>query len=561
MSSHAERISLLYPPHTRPKPSSPGTPNVADLGLTSIVRALDIDQRHHHFISNILTALEDDPAIISYRQDVLQDLLDNPTLVELLTAILPQLRALAEAGPSQRWQEPTPLLLVATRLADLTNYVTCVEALWQALGEASAISAQAWLHLRSALAGIRDDPEYQQLRAGLPELQGQLDRAGSITVGINLDAQLQPEGATILSINHGRFTGKGGVIERLLGDRHASDAVRGITALYKASEVAPRGPEHEFFRDMSRLLERVASPVASALDRYTRVNGTMLTAIEPELILYLGAVRLTNKIRAAGLPLCRVEIASIEEQVCIIKGNYSLDLALRAQHSPPGATRKIIPNDVEFNISTRITILTGPNSGGKTTYARSIGQAHILFQAGLLVPGEQARISPVDGIYTHFATAERPSGNGGRLAEELERMSSIFSTATSASLLLFNEPFTSTDHRSARLIAREIFEGIKLLNARTLYVTHLHELVEDFIPLEYGSSYQQITSATAGSQQSAHGSNQDVPTYQIKKGRPHLSEYARELAGQYGLSSAQLVQSIQERIGNKSDHIDKNVNQ
>jgi len=87
----------------------------------------------------------------------------------------------------------------------------------------------------------------------------------------------------------------------------------------------------------------------------------------------------------------------------------------------------------------RIWILTGPNRGGKTTFTQSVGLIHILFQAGLYVPAAEARISPVDAIYTHFPVPETTQLGMGRLDEEAKRLAGIFAAATPQSLILLNE--------------------------------------------------------------------------------------------------------------------------
>ena len=110
-------------------------------------------------------------------------------------------------------------------------------------------------------------------------MRAQLDQAGSVTLGINLDAQLRPESATIVSVNASRFAGKNSLLDRLFGERAAPDAVRGITALYKADERKRNVPEHELFRDLDRLLERVSAPVADALASYTRVQSAGLSGL------------------------------------------------------------------------------------------------------------------------------------------------------------------------------------------------------------------------------------------------------------------------------------------
>jgi hypothetical protein len=541
--------SLLYPTGANRGPAGRLAPNADDLGLQPIVRALDYDGRHGRFVAGVLAELADDPAVIGYRQDVLDDLLRLPELAAACAAALPKLGELAEAGRARRWGDDIPLVRVAERLAELDNYFSCVDQLWAALESAGgAARSAALLALRAYLAAARARPDYRRLAEELPRLRAQLEQAGSVTLGINLDPQLRPESATIVSINPGKFAGKGSLLERLFGERAATDALRGISALYKAEEGGrQRAPEHDLFRDMSRLLERVAAPVASALADYARVSGAALAGLAPELAFYLGAARLANDLRAAGLALCRPALAPAEERACAITGLYSLDLALRlrAEKGPAGLADTIVPNDVAFGPGARIFILTGPNSGGKTTFTRAIGQAQALFQAGLLVPGRRARISPVDGIFTHFAAAEQLNIGGGRLAEELERLALLFQRATPASLLLLNEPLASTDHGAARALCRDVLSGLRLLGARAIFVTHLHELVDDALDGE--GSARGVVSLAAGYTTPDGNGAALAPSYVIVPGRPHVASYAAELARRHGLSREQIEAMLRER--------------
>lgn len=539
-----QQVSLLFPGPASTPSARAGTPHASDLGLLSIERALDFDNRHSRFVAGVLSALETDPTVIEYRQAALRDLLALPALAEQFAAVLPDLYTLAEAGPGSRWRDNTPLPLVGARLADLEAYVSCIERMWHALTEArQQIQAEAWLDLLAMLEGIRALDEYSRLAASLPQLRAQLDQAGSVTLGINLDGQLQPESATVLSVNPGRFSGKGGVIERLLGDRHAADTVRGISALYKANENQKGTPEHELFQDLARLLERVVGPVATALQRFTQVNAAPLVALVPELVFYLGACRLHERLAARGLPLCFPQIAKLDEAALILRETYSVDLALRS-----GGT-EIVPNTIMFDSEASILLLTGPNSGGKTTYARALAQAQVMAQAGLFVAGSVAKLQPVDGVWSHFATAERPGGSGGRLAEELERLAGIFAHATGQSLIILNEPLTSTDTRSARVLALDMVAGLKLLGANTLFVTHLHELCEDLVP--HGDTNDGVRSLIAVAATNADG-KQDAPTYRVVRGRPQISAYARELARQFKLDKDQLEQSLLQRLNDNA---------
>ncbi len=539
--------SLLYPAGAnrhiggRPAPSEP------DLALTSIIRALDYDGRHGRFVAGVLAELNADPAIIGYRQAALDDLLRLPELVTSCAAVLPQLGELANAGRASHWSDPIPLVPIAGRLAELDGYVTCVEELAAALDAAgAALCSKAFCALRAYLANTRAQPDYRRLAEELPRLRAQLDQAGSVTLGINLDGQLRPASATIVAINPGRFAGKGSLLEKLFGERAAADMVRGITALYKAEEGRQRSPEHDLFRDLDRLLERVAAPIGEALGSYARVNGAGLAALEPELTFYLGAARLVHELGAAGLALCRPEIAPADERICAVEGAYNLDLALRLRLASGGATlaQKIVPNAIAFGRDALVFILTGPNSGGKTTYTRAIGQIQVLFQAGLHVPGRHARVSPVDGIFSHFAEPERADIGAGRLADELERLAQIFRQASRNSLVLLNEPLSSTDHGAARALCRDVLAGLQLLGARAIVVTHLYELVDDALD---DPSLPGVVSLVAGVGAPAGNGVAPEPSYTIAAGRPQVGGYAAELARRHGLSRDQIAATLRER--------------
>jgi hypothetical protein len=572
----SDSLGLLYPAEVERRPvAAAGRPEEADLGLATIVRALDVDGRHSRFVGGVLAELTTDTRIIAHRQEVLDDLLRMPDLATAIGAALPARGELSGAGRAPRWGERVPLLEVAGRLAELDAYVECVELLWAALDTddgrrtederqrtedeqtparelAPALGpvphSSGLKALRERLAAVRAEPDFAALVAELPALRAQLERAGSVTLGINLDAQLRPESATLVSINPARFSGKGSMLDRLFGERAVAEAVRGITALYNADDGRQHTPEHVLFRELSRLLERVVQPVAAAIERYTRLSSRWLVALEPELAFYLGAARLFGELRAAGLPLCRPAIAPPAERTTVLDGVYNLDLALRLR----AATGRLDPpdlvlNDVRLGPTGRIAIVTGPNSGGKTTYTRAVGQAQALFQAGLLLPAHSARISPVDGIFSHFASSERNELGRGRLAQELERLAAIFRQASPNSLLVFNEALASTDQLSARALGRDLLAGMRLLGARAIFVTHLHELVADALALDAGAAEPSVVSLVADVAVHEGNGVEQAPTYRIVPGMPQAPRYAAELARQYGLETEQIARMLRER--------------
>src|SRR5262249_30349550 len=269
---------------------------------------------------------------------------------------------------------------------------------------------------------------------------------------------------------------------------------------------------------------------------------------------------LVERLGRAGLPMCRPEILPVEHRVSILAEGYDVSLALRllppesapAGGSDPGnGAGGIVTNAILFDDATaRVWILTGPNGAGKTTYTRAVGLAHVLFQAGLYVPASAARLSPVDVIYTHFPSREQAQPGMGPLDEEAERLAAIFQRATPQSLVLLNETLAGTAASEAEAIARDAVRGLRLLGARAVYVTHLHDLalaVDEINATTPGSSLVGSLVADAEDSDGSGDGPEHRRTFRINPGLPRGRSYASDIARRYGISFGQLSVLLRER--------------
>ena len=294
------------------------------------------------------------------------------------------------------------------------------------------------------------------------------------------------------------------------------------------------------FSDLGVVLNDVIRPIARALERYTHIRSGLLRALEPEIAFYVGGARLVKALSERGLPLCRPRLLPLEERRLEARALYNLDLALRLSRQEHEGDLKahIVSNDVAFDEKGRIHILTGPNRGGKTTYLQAIGLLHVLAQTGLHVPAESAALSPVDAIYLHFPAEEKPNMESGRLGEEAGRLREIFRRATRHSLLLLNESLASTSATESFFLARDVVSCLRILGARALFVTHLHELAADCESINdevAGDSHVQSLIS-----QVKEGVDGVRRTYKVLPAPPRGQSYAREIARQYGISFEQL---------------------
>lgn len=514
-----DSVSLCHPaagaPAARPRL---GRQAAADTGLAALREQFGLPEE-------LLYELCQDLATIHYRQSVLADVLGSAALREVLREVRPMLRELAYFTTTRK-EQSAPLQQAVWRLGELETYVACL----QRLADATQLPNLESAGLQALLAFVRRrqaDPVYQRLLQELPALRGGLKRRASVSIGINLDDQLRPSEATLLAVHEEKFAERP-LLSRIFGAASPYQPVASI------KRVAALGT---LFGDLERILGAVARPLAKALGQYVRLQVQDLLSLEREIAFYLGAAQLFERLRARGLPICRPRLAPAAARRLQVSRLYNVNLALGSSEERAG---EIVGNDLDMESDGRILVLTGPNQGGKTTFTRAVGLLQVLAQAGLYAPAESATVSPADVVGTHFPVDEPGHAEGGRLAEEARRLASLFGAASERSLILMNESLASTSPSESLYLAEDVVRGLRLLGARAVFATHLHELGErvDAINREVAGA-SRLVSMVAGIEAGAAGRGDNGAvrrTFRIRPGPPVGLSYARDIARRYGIS-------------------------
>ena len=237
-------------------------------------------------------------------------------------------------------------------------------------------------------------------------------------------------------------------------------------------------------------------------------------------------VKFIRSMKEKGFAMCRPKIASMQEKRCELKHVYNPMLAVNS------VEETIVSNSFELDEKGRFYLITGPNHGGKSIFAYSIGMAQALFQLGLFVPAEEAVMSPVSGIFTHFPSSDENNYGMGRLESECVRLSEIMKQLSDTDMLLMDESFSSTSGLEAGYIASEVLTGIGIIGCCGLYVTHIHDLTQQLDTYnEHPENKGKIDNLVAMMESKEEGTR----SYRVIRTTPDGLSYARDIAKRYGL--------------------------
>lgn len=451
-------LSILFPGGIAEAPLLPSeAPSCfRDLNLDALLSSLLASKQAYDLAPFFYAPLQSEASVL-YRQEVMRDLDGTPLMEEIQGFAAAMLEVREHLERSRKLSYPHE----QTRwfLGGAQRYCQAVRDLLQALRAERPLS-EAFQSFQTYLEAYAKSQEFLELAGEADQVASQLDRIqfclfirdNSITVkaydgetDYGADVEAAFEKFRIVAARDYRVK-----FQHWIGLNHIEAQILDRVALLNP----------EAFRDLKAFREK-----------HEGFQDALLLRFEREIQFYVAYLEHLAPLRAAGLFFTLPEVSDTHKEEEAVGG---FDIVLARQMVQEHG--EVVCNDFALLERERIFVVSGPNQGGKTTFARMFGQMHHLASLGCLVPGTRARLFLPDRIFTHFERAEDLSNLRGKLQDDLIRISHILDQATSRSLVILNEIFASTTLKDAVFLGQQILARLMDLDVLGVCVTFLTEL-------------------------------------------------------------------------------------
>ncbi len=527
-------FSLLYPNAESKTAHYAGTdkPKIDEFTLEELGLAEVLPLKNSR-ISDFITG---DPEVIRYRQAVFGDLLSHEELSHTFSKLMPVLFDIMELRRLESDSGDTADYL--SSMTEIELYISSIDILYEGICKSgSHYDSAAFSGLSARIAELVESDYYAELNERLSELTGRVREIKSVTIGVNLDAQLRPREAGVLSINPEVFH-SGDTLQKIL---HLNFKDDGYTCIAKLTPFGKKQNENQktalslaFTSAINDVYRQSLRSWKKIVQTYVLENTDFLLGLLPEFEFLQKATNLMRALKVKGNNLCVPVIRPATERVYRAVALYNPAVALKVDDP-------IVTNDLIFDENATIYVLTGPNRGGKSVITCAMGLSQAMTQLGMFVPADEAEISPVDGIFTHFPTGADDTIDKGRLGEECARLGEIFDNVTAESLVLLDESLSSTGSYEASYIASEVLAGLSRVGCHCIFSTHLHELAAEIDRINERAKKEggaPIDTLVAGIEEAGKRS------FRILRAKPDGKSYARDIARKYGLTYDNIIEKI-----------------
>ncbi len=388
---------------------------------------------NERFLRRALCAAPTDLVTIEFRQSILREMDEDPAILAAAERLYRELFALLSLHRTPRYHRIVDT--AAHNLDILKQSRLVIDLMHDAFG--SARSGLRRLH--DGAAAIHETPEYTTL-AALLDYEDQLAH-------LNLDITLGGDGRI-----------------RRLNVRSLDECsdnpfwTRPIKRLRDRIRLAVGGYSMTNRELLNRVIERVYVSLSPALIPLIQVLG--------QLELYLAMRALRERAARRGLPMCLPEIRATDDAGPGLVAEDLWNPLLLHQDEPP------VPCSVAAAGSAPITVVTGPNSGGKTRLIQAVALAQLLGQSGLYAPASRCRLRVQNGLFVSLIERESADQVEGRLGRELVRIRTLFEEMEHSSMVILDELCSGTNPSEGIEVFTLVLQLLRRVDPVAFVTTH-----------------------------------------------------------------------------------------
>lgn len=482
-----------------------------DLYLDQVVDKMTEGKEQYHLKPFFYTCLQDSDSIL-YRQQVMQEM-EHQNIragIDSFAHSMQQMRQLLQRSRDCRHQYQRERLF----LDAVTLYCESVRLLHQQL-YASSVTSEGLGSFNQFLYAYTGSEKFTMLAQRSEKILAALKKVKynihiqELTVRV-LPYQPQPDYTDETERLYDKF--------RVAGVKDYSKEYPFTTDMNDA--------EAKILKGVATLHPELFQSLCDFFSTYQDFSDKTVLAFDREIQFYIACLHYCDKIKVHGSPFCYPEIAATAGNL-YARETFDIALAykLAEQDQAP------VYNDFALTGKERIIIVSGPNQGGKTTFARTFGQLHYLACLGCPVPGSQVRVMLFDRIYTHFEREENIETHRSKFEEDLVRIHAIMKAASQQSIIILNEIFSSTTLQDALFLCRNIMQHLIRLNAYCVWVTFIDELVS-------------LSDTTVSMVSTVVPDHPATRTFKIVRKAPNGMAYALSIADKYHVTYNQLKERI-----------------
>lgn len=484
----------------------------SDLNLDQVFSSVTAGREEYDLLSFFSTPLEDVGGI-TYRQEIFKDL-ERPELREIIQAFAKNQRSMrqqlkkADKFYYERQKESWFLEAVNTycdAVNDLADLLFTVE-----------MRSRGLLTIREHLAAYIRSEGFTSLVAETKNLK---EMISAISYCIHI------KGNMVIVDRCGRQYDYSTEVESIFKKFQQGAKKDYLFKLFDPEEM--NHVEAAILDLVADLFTNVFDALREFCEKHRDYLDPTIQTFDREVQFYLAYLEFVENIEAAGLQFNYPQMTS---QSKAIHAYEAFDIALANRLVREQSV--VVCNDLYLKGPERIFIVSGPNQGGKTTFARMFGQMHYLAKLGCLVPGREAHLFLYDHLFTHFEKEEHIENLRGKLMDEVVRIHDIVQQVTDRSIVIMNESFSSTTLQDALYLGREILQQLIQRDAICVYVTFIDEL-------------SVLSEATVSMVGSIIPEEPTLRSYKIVRKPADGQAYALAIANKYGLT----YEALRRRIG------------